>query len=386
MEPQNENNKSNSTLLYVLIGLVVVLIVVGVVAIIAAFMMRGDQSGTAPEATATAVGVPTLDLTAQPTLPAQPDSSPTPEAPVVLPTPEPQTPTAQVTATNGVNIRTGPGQVYPSIGVAPFGTTGRVTGRSVDGLWWVIFVPTAPNTQGWVSAQFVNVTNADGVPVIAAPPTPTPANTATPSPTSTPLASATPSLFFTADRTVINQGECTTLRWRVENIQAIWVYPLGQPYQNFPVVGEGSRQECPTTTTVYEMRVLQRDDSVVLQQITVQVNVTNPLANSNWRLASLNADTVPVAGSVLTAFFGADGRINVNGGCNNFNGSYTVNGSALSIGPLSGTQIACSPDLAQQENAYLIALQAAASFQISGSQLVVRNAAGQEVLRFDRIG
>lgn len=379
MESQDNKNSTN-TLLYVLIGLVLVLIVVGVLAIIFAFRLRGDEAATGPEATPTAIALPTLALTPLPTIAPPPESSPTPDTPVILPTPEPQTPTARVTATNGVNVRTGPGEVYPILGVAPFGMEGRVTGRSADGLWWVVFTPNAPASQGWVSAQFVAVTNADGVPVIAAPPTPTPIATAT-----TP-ATATPSLSFTADRTVINQGECTTLRWRVDNIQAVWVYPQGQPYQNFPVTGEGSRQECPQGTTVYEMRVLQRDESVTIQQITIQVNVTNPLANSNWRLASLNGDTVPVAGSVLTAFFAADGSINVDGGCNTYNGSYSVNGNVLTIGPLGGTQIICSPELSQQEGAYLIALRSAATFQISGSQLIIRNAAGQEVLRFDRIG
>lgn len=387
MEPENENNKNSpNTILYILIGLVVVLIVVGVFAIIAAFSLRGSGTAEATEAPPTVSGLPTLALTPLPTLPAQPDSSPTPNVPVVLPSPEPQNPTAQVTAANGVNVRTGPGEVYPIIGVAPFGTQGQVIGRSVDGLWWVVFVPNTSNAQGWVSAQFVNVTNADSVPVIPAPPTPTPANTATPTVTFTPQATATPSISFTADRTVLNQGECTTLRWRVENIQAVWVYPLGEPYQNYPVTGEGSRQECPPVTTVFEMRVLQRDNSLALRQVTIQVNVTNPLANSNWRLASLNAGTVPVAGSVLTTFFGADGTVNVDGGCNTFSGSYTINAAAITIGPLSGTQIACSAELSQQEGAYLIALQAAATYQISGSQLIIRNAAGQEVLRFDRIG
>ncbi|MCB8985957.1 MAG: META domain-containing protein [Ardenticatenaceae bacterium] len=387
MEPQDENKKNNpNTLLYILIGLVVVLIVVGVVAIIAAFMLRGDQGGEMTDATPTAVVMPTQELTAQPTQPAPSESSPTPNRPIVLPTAEPQTPTGEVTARNGVNVRTGPGDVYPVIGVAPFGTQGRITGRSVDGLWWVVFAPNAPNAQGWVSAQFINATNANNVPVIPAPPTPTPSNTATPTPTMTPQVTATPSISFTADRTVINQGECTTLRWQVANIQAVWVYPLGEPYQNFPATGEGSREVCPTETTTYEMRVLLPDQSVVLRQVTIQVNVTNPLSNSNWRLASMNGGTVPVAGSVLTAFFGADGTMNANGGCNQLNGPYTVNGSNISIGPLASTQIACSEELMQQENAYRIALQAAATFQISGSQLIIRNAGGQEVLRFDRIG
>ena len=89
---------------------------------------------------------------------------------ITLPTPEEGEGTATVIAPAGVNVRTGPGNEYAVLGVASFGQTGTVVGVSQDREWWVINVPGAPNDQGWVSAEFVAVENADNVPVIPAPP------------------------------------------------------------------------------------------------------------------------------------------------------------------------------------------------------------------------
>lgn len=73
-----------------------------------------------------------------------------------------------------INIRSGPGTGYPSYGVAPIGATGVVIGKSEDGTWWVIRLPTdvASDGRGWVSARYVEVNNVENVPVIEAPPLP----------------------------------------------------------------------------------------------------------------------------------------------------------------------------------------------------------------------
>ena len=70
-------------------------------------------------------------------------------------------------------------------------------------------------------------------------------------------------------------------------------------------------------------------------------------------------------------------------GCNSYDGVYTVRGASLGISGLSATGVLCGDDLDQQERFYLAALQSAASFEISGNQLIIRDATGQEVLRFD---
>ena len=71
-----------------------------------------------------------------------------------------------------INVRSGPGAQYPSYGVVSIGTSGEVIGISEDGEWWVVRVSIeyAPDGRGWVKGEFVEVTNADNVPVIPTPP------------------------------------------------------------------------------------------------------------------------------------------------------------------------------------------------------------------------
>ena len=303
--------------------------------------------------------------------------TPTPLPPVEIATPEAQAPYGVVIAPAGVNVRTGPGSAYPIIGAANFGTEGAIIGRSADGAWWVTPVQGAPNRQGWVSADFVQAFNAANVPVIDAPPLPP---TPTPPPTATPV----PSMAFWADRTTIDQGQCATLFWDVENIQAVWVYAVGQPYRNFPVTGQGSQQVCPQQTTTYEMRVLLLDNSVTTQQITIQVIVTNPLLDTGWLLTALyGGATLPDA--TPTLFFADAARVSAFGGCNNFSGSYWVSGSNISIGPLAGTAMACAEDVSIQEATYLNAIQAAVTFESTLDTLILRDGFGQEIARFTRI-
>lgn len=86
----------------------------------------------------------------------------------------PDTGTPMATALEPINVRSGPGTDYLSYGIAPAGATAEVIGISEDGQWWVISVSTdiAPDGRGWVNGNYVEVTNADDVPIIATPPLP----------------------------------------------------------------------------------------------------------------------------------------------------------------------------------------------------------------------
>jgi hypothetical protein len=95
-----------------------------------------------------------------------------------------------------------------------------------------------------------------------------------PAPTSTPAALPTdtpvPTIQFWADRTDINAGECAELWWKTENVQAVWLYPEGEPYEEYPEIGEGKKQVCPETTTTYDLRV-QLAEWVEIEKITIEV-------------------------------------------------------------------------------------------------------------------
>lgn len=327
---------------------------------------------------------------------------------VDLPAPPPEqpaTPTGRVVGAQGLNVRTGPSTAFPVIGVARLGDEGEIVGRSADGRWWAVSVPSAPGGIGWVSADFVAASNAENVPVLPAPPlppTPTPRPTPVPPPpTPTPRPQPTPGaeIAFWADRTNINQGECATLFWSVQNVQAVWVYPLGAQYTDFPRVGQGSEVVCPATTTTYEMRVRLRDGSTQFRQITINVNVppppppppppANPLSGTRWDVVNFNdgnAITTLILGTRITMEFDANGQLAGNAGCNSYTAGYSVSGSVISITPPRGTQRLCDAPagVMDQEARFLTVLPFAANFRIEGSRLDITSASGQIVLVANR--
>lgn len=99
-------------------------------------------------------------------------------------TPEPPAAGAPTgTATEYLNVRSGPGTNYPILVVAPPGATTEITGKDSSGAWWQVKVPAQYSSTGlgWVSASYVIAQNTGSVPVVAAPPPP-PTVAATPVP------------------------------------------------------------------------------------------------------------------------------------------------------------------------------------------------------------
>jgi hypothetical protein len=88
-----------------------------------------------------------------------------------------------------LNVRTGPGTNYDRVGWLPAGTTVDLIGRNASGTWWQIPYPDAPGGKAWVSEGYGVASNAEGVPVVEAPPTPTPS---APTPIPTPAAPPPP--------------------------------------------------------------------------------------------------------------------------------------------------------------------------------------------------
>jgi heat shock protein HslJ len=72
----------------------------------------------------------------------------------------------------------------------------------------------------------------------------------------------------------------------------------------------------------------------------------------------------PVSGSSLTIRF-KDGTVSGKSGCNNFHGTYTLNGSAITLTPLASTRKACQGEgIMEQEQQVLAAVQSAATWML----------------------
>lgn len=115
--------------------------------------------------------------------PAPAAETPTPPAatrtppPTASPSPAPPTATATPIPVEGtletrVNVRSGPGAGFESLGLLEAGERVQVVARDEDGDWYQILYPSAPQGRGWVAAQFVRLAAGAEIPLDA---TPTPA-------------------------------------------------------------------------------------------------------------------------------------------------------------------------------------------------------------------
>ena len=106
------------------------------------------------------------------------------------------------------------------------------------------------------------------------------------------------------------------------------------------------------------------------------------LTNTYWKLVELNgAGVSPGEGRELHMILKGDDQVRGYAGCNQFTGSVTVTGDALSFGPIASTRRMC-PDVMQQEGAFLQALENAHRFSIAGEDIAVRDANGEVTMRF----
>jgi uncharacterized protein YraI len=71
-----------------------------------------------------------------------------------------------------VNVRSGPGTTYDSLGQMDAGVKVQVVARDVSGSWFLIIYPASSQGLGWVAAQFVTIPAGTQVPLQS---TPTPA-------------------------------------------------------------------------------------------------------------------------------------------------------------------------------------------------------------------
>ncbi len=154
----------------------------------------------------TAPSSPTPTPTATPT----PSRTPTP-----TPTPFPRDAIAAVEA---LNLRAGPDRLHPAVAMVRTATPMAVLGRSADGAWLAVRLPDL--TEGWLSADVVDLRVDPGaIPTRATPsPPPSPTPTPTPTPTAVPM---DPALPLVVDPPVIAQGDPVLVRLRAPGVGTV---------------------------------------------------------------------------------------------------------------------------------------------------------------------
>ncbi len=121
------------------------------------------------------------------------------------------------------------------------------------------------------SIKVVAVQNLSDPSAAGDPPTPVPEVPSGPPPAPSadqpppPPAPSGATVNFAANPRSIQRGQCSTLRWDVEGVREIYFEGVG-------VTGHEQRQQCPTQTTTYTLRVVFTDGSA--QNYTATVSVT----------------------------------------------------------------------------------------------------------------
>lgn len=102
------------------------------------------------------------------------------------------------------------------------------------------------------------------------------------------------------------------------------------------------------------------------------------LAGTAWTVTGVNS--TPVAGGAVPTLDFSTDQVSGTGGCNRYFGGYTLSGSALTVAQLGSTQMACETAVMDAEQAFLAALQKAASVRLNGTDLEIVDAAGAVVV------
>jgi heat shock protein HslJ len=130
------------------------------------------------------------------------------------------------------------------------------------------------------------------------------------------------------------------------------------------------------------------DSGTVSQSGTTSTtNAADPVAGTSWTLASyMNAAdrSVPAApGANATLAFADGNKINGSTGCNQFGGTYTIDGAKLTIELGAMTQVACAGAfLTAQEAAITEGMPLVAGFTQDSSGLTLTAADGSDLFKY----
>ena len=105
------------------------------------------------------------------------------------------------------------------------------------------------------------------------------------------------------------------------------------------------------------------------------------LAGTTWRSTHLGEMRMD-EDTPAFIHFGSDGTLSGNAGCNRFSGSWVLAAAALDLGELGVTRTACPEPANSLEIAFLEQIATVRSAARSETRLVLRNEAGQPVMRF----
>ncbi len=194
----------------------------------------------------------------------------------------------------------------------------------------------------------------------------------------------------------IQAGNCVNINWTVGgSVTVIRLLRNGSVIlDNAPA--SGAAPDCLNDAGTYTYRLEANGPNgrqdVQERVVTVTaVPTIPPIAGTSWRLSyyydGVGALVSVINGTEVTALFGNNGQVTGTGGCNNFNATFTGQNGQVTIGSPSATQTLCvdPPGIMEQENRYFQLLPQATSYQINPNELILKDATGQVILRYENL-
>ena len=306
--------------------------------------------------------------------------------------------TGTVNAPDGINMRVGPGTIYPVVGIIADDTVLSIVGVSQDREWWVVENPETPEEQVWVSRNFVqtNTTTRD-VPTVADPEIePTLLDNpwqwlSLTTPTET-TAVSDPTLYtiqFNADGTAALRADCNSLTASYttaenainistgattlvacpgDSLDALYLDNLTQVSTYFFEAG-GLYLELPAAggTMRFASTTPPAPPTPAETTTAAAVTPTPPAAEGDFfkvtSFGAVGSEQNILTGTEITAVF-TETTITGNAGCNEYTGTLTRTAETFTISNLSVTEKACAEPagIMEQEQAYLTALANVVAF------------------------
>jgi putative lipoprotein len=143
-----------------------------------------------------------------------------------------------------------------------------------------------------------------------------------------------------------------------------------------------SRHPVPTDAAYRHVDVWMRRQP----SLSAVVEASVPLVLTHWRLVAIEEDAVPRPAEGEAAphlvLQTDEARVTGSGGCNRFIADYNLEGAQLYFSRAVSNITLCL-DRAALEGRFFTALESVASYRQEGTQLLLRTAQGQTLLRFE---
>jgi heat shock protein HslJ len=147
------------------------------------------------------------------------------------------------------------------------------------------------------------------------------------------------------------------------------------------------------TTPVAQPTPVPTTVATPLPTVTTPAPVTDPALIGSWTLGEMGTQggqgLITVFPAPITITFTSPGTVSGSGGCNNYNGGYTLTGESgpfgkqINIGPLASTQMYCA-GTSNLESTYLQILQAASAYSIDNNTILSLRAPSGSTLVYQR--